>query len=51
MVTNSTLHSGPMPASFDYKPRFKDMRIKPPKAGEAEAEACFQAIPLARPRR
>lgn len=29
-----------MPASFDYKPRFKDMRIKPPKAGEeAEAEA------------
>ena len=29
-----------MPASFEYKPRFKDMRIKPPKAGEAaEAEA------------
>lgn len=29
-----------MSASFDYKPRFKDMRIKPPKAGEAaEAEA------------
>src|SRR5688572_22228691 len=30
---------GSMPASFEYKPRFKDMRIKPPKAGEAEAEA------------
>ena len=28
-----------MPASFEYKPRFKDMRIKPPKAGEAEAAA------------
>ena len=28
-----------MPASFEYKPRFKDMRIKPPKAGEAEAKA------------
>ncbi|WGM31356.1 J domain-containing protein [Brevundimonas sp. NIBR11] len=29
-----------MAASFEYKPRFKDMRIKPPKAGEAaEAEA------------
>lgn len=28
-----------MSASFEYKPRFKDMRIKPPKAGEAEAEA------------
>ncbi len=28
-----------MPASFDYTPRFKDMRIKPPKAGEAEAKA------------
>ena len=28
-----------MPASFDYTPRFKDMRIKPPKAGEkADAE-------------
>jgi hypothetical protein len=28
-----------MPASFEYKPRFKDMRIKPLKPGEAEAEA------------
>ena len=28
-----------MAASFEYKPRFKDMRIKPPKAGEAEAKA------------
>ena len=28
-----------MPASFEYKPRFKDMRIKPPKAGEAEEKA------------
>jgi len=29
-----------MTAEFQYKPRFKDMRIKPPKAGEAaEAEA------------
>ena len=28
-----------MPASFEYKPRFKDMRIKPPKAGEDEAVA------------
>ena len=27
-----------MAASFEYKPRFKDMRIKPLKAGEAEAE-------------
>ena len=27
-----------MPASFEYKPRFKDMRIKPSKPGEAEAE-------------
>ena len=28
-----------MAASFEYKPRFTDMRIKPPKAGEAEAKA------------
>ena len=28
-----------MAASFEYKPRFNDMRIKPPKAGEAEAKA------------
>lgn len=28
-----------MPADFQYTPRFKDMRIKPPKAGEAEEKA------------
>jgi len=28
-----------MAASFPYKPRFVDMRIKPPKPGEAEAQA------------
>lgn len=28
-----------MPASFEYKPRFKDMRIKPPRPGEEEAKA------------
>lgn len=28
-----------MAASFEYKPRFRDMRIKPPKPGEEEAKA------------
>lgn len=28
-----------MPAAFQYTPRFKDMRVRPPKEGEAEAEA------------
>jgi hypothetical protein len=28
-----------MPASFQYKPRFKDMRVKPPRPEEEEAEA------------
>lgn len=28
-----------MPRAFQYKPRFVDIRVKPPKEGEAEAEA------------
>ena len=31
-------------ASDDYKPKFRDMRIRPPKAGEKEAELDVHAL-------
>lgn len=36
MTSNSRLHLEAMSASFQYKPRFKDMRIRPPEDPAAE---------------
>ena len=33
-----------MPPAFQYKPKFVDIRVRPPKAGEAEAERDVHAL-------